>query len=234
MRNLATGLTSFAATTLLAATCVHAEVLDQSFGPDVIPSSFSTRQVGRDDFEIAQTFAAGFSGNLTRIDVAIGRDNVDGTSTGGLVLDVRPIDGGFPENDDATALLVQTIPAVDVPNPNPFASFGTGAWVAVDLGAGLAVQAGEQYALVLRPETPADDLNAFWWLRPVESGFYFNGLAFARQRIDGGALSAWSVPSGGGDMAFRTYVTIPEPAGLSLLALGGLMMLARRRAATTG
>jgi hypothetical protein len=138
----------------------------------------------------AQTFTAGLSGQLDRVDLVLTKGSA--LTVGPLIVEIRNVDAsGAP---GTTVLASTQVQAGDV---------GTGvsqlAFVAVPFGSPAAVAADGQYAIVAH----TGDGNAYrWGVSQVNP--YARGLAFTS---DASPPSTWGLLSSGlDDFAFRTYV----------------------------
>src|SRR5688572_24093161 len=82
----------------LAGSAVHAQTLDQSFDPGPNPMTVGAVNGTTPGSEKAQTFTAGMSGQLTRVEVFVSQ-NLASVPTGNLIMDIRATDGaGLPDN----------------------------------------------------------------------------------------------------------------------------------------
>jgi hypothetical protein len=202
-------------------------VLDQHHVPlDPVNGSAAIHSV----VEWAQTFTVGISGRLVRIELLAGRDIE--APQGNLLIDVRPTIGGAPSEDNETVLYSATVSPTALPHfsdfPLPFE------FLALDLGPGIPVLAGDVPAIVLRsPESLR--IGYGWGLTTCEASecpdLYPFGEAFVNVGGEG-----WRRSQLGIDAVFRTYVDptdLPAPSSLALLlaaGLAGIGFSARRKA----
>jgi len=139
----------------------------------------------------AQTITAGISGVLNQVDVAVARAN---TTTAPLIVEIRPTVGGMPS---PTILASALVPAQNVPANDAIA------FVSVPLNPGVAITAGQTYAIVLRS---AEAASPYIWGCGI-SNPYPRGNPFVS--LDQGVT--W-IPFSDLDFAFRTYVSNgPQP-----------------------
>src|SRR5687767_3691112 len=187
-------------------------IVDQVFAP----SSSSAIPAGLG--QAAQTFTVGVSGTLVQIDVAawlnpLGLDFP-------LLFDLRPVDGsGVPLNDPSTALVQRTIPRASVPtNQTPTPD----QFVAVNLGLGVPVTAGDQFAIVLNGAT-GGSYGVF-----ANSGDGYAGGDYFWNFQTG----LWELRSGA-DFGFRTWIesatTVAEPSTLLLIVTSVASVVLSRR-----
>jgi VCBS repeat-containing protein len=152
---------------------------------------------------MAQTFTAGLSGQLDRVDLALIRnDDTDGP----LTVEIRDAVGGAP---GTTVLASAAVPPASVPTGGPPAL----AFVEVPFASPAAVEAGSQYAIVAY--TGGD--NVYRWGYVLMGNPYAGGSVFLSIESPPSAWSA-SPPS---DFAFRTYVNRPPVAGADAYATAG-------------
>ncbi|MDI6450133.1 hypothetical protein [Anaerobaca lacustris] len=161
----------------------------------------------------AQTFTAGMSGPLARIEI--------GNTSGGWWLPESP-----PVVEIWNTTAGQPSPTVlgSVTSPDLIPRDG---WLSVDfLPQGIGLTADQMYAIVLYPKDSA--------------GYATVGVRWNPDSYGPGALWHWNVDEGwqiaasfggGGDMQFRTYVVpVPGAAMLGMIGMGTAGWLKRRRA----
>lgn len=141
------------------------------------------------DYWAAQTFTAGFTGQMKRVSLLMERV---GTPQN-LIVEIRTVSGGFPTS---TILASASIPAASVPeSPN----YG---WVDVTFSAPIDVTIGTQYAIVLHA---GGDLNNNYKARENPNNPYPGGAR--RASTNGG--STWTTTELF-DLAFKTYRYYPN------------------------
>lgn len=192
-----------------------------------------------------QTFTVEQAGLLSQADLAIYRGA--GSVTDPLVVEIiqANADGTLPAFQDANFLGSVSVPSSLFTLTNPLSgvftleALGEIPYTAVDLsGLGINVEVDDKLAISISsnhfPDAPNASDGYVWLGVDVTTG---DGTT---DRYDGGRpylsydASFDGSPSSqgtdlGGDFGFRTYVQVPEPSGLSVLALAGLAMLGRRR-----
>lgn len=166
---------------LASAAGAQAPVLDQSMEPN--PANVWKGIGGGVDH--AQTFTAGMTGRLTRVDVRIQRY----ASSGDLFFDVRGTSSGVPIEDDGDTLASVTLPAASVPTSY--------AWVSVDISfADVTVRTGDVLAIALRTAT-----GGYQW-EGQQGNPYPGGEPYFRN--PGSGYPTWTIQTE--DLGFRTYV----------------------------
>ncbi len=186
---------------------LFAAVGDSHSAPVVDQSHVTTQSVGGlvlySNTVRAQTFTVGQAGLLSRIDLQIGRDAGD---IGELTLDLLPVSSGVP--DQTTPLFSIPIDTPSLPIGGPSAGLS---YTPIDVsGGGLAVAAGEQYAIALRSNATLSGANSVWnWGFPGYDGGDPYDSSFGRD---------YELTSGNFDMGFQTWVE-PNLVGLSTLSL---------------
>jgi hypothetical protein len=164
------------------------------------------------DWQWAQTFTAGVSGTLSRVDLYLGDPFGAEPAGGPLAFDVRPVRAGTPgsERDVIARRVLDTSAFV-----------GEGFYQFDVQAARLSVTAGQRLAIVLTSR--ALDAAPWTW-RGSEGGqpAYAGGASFFRLARD----NVWSSPLPDVDLAFRTFVRpgamapTPEPGTFILVGLG--------------
>jgi hypothetical protein len=144
---------------------------------------------------LAQTFKAGLTGPLDRVELLLGA--LDSPPDAALTVEVRDVSGGSP----GTTVLASASVA-------PSAVSATDAWVPITFGTAPPVTAGTQYSIVVY--SSVDTSHSYFWAidfpdpYPAGASFY--------QTVSP-PNSTWTVPALGGDQAFKTYVNLPPTSG---------------------
>lgn len=192
-------------------------VLDQEYSPDPSLPPSGGAIVGQDIrdtvFKMGQTFTVGLTGVLSAIEV---RAFKDAAIFENLTLDLRTPNGSLPGLAGAT-LASAVLSAGDI--PDSIASF-----ISFDLsGADIAVTAGDFLSFVL--SSPSDHRNPASYIitNSGAEGGYDSGDGFLGRGPGGNTFSATN------DLFFRTFVDVPEPTPLAVMALGVLALATRRR-----
>jgi hypothetical protein len=204
---------------VLGAVPARAQTLDQS---QLIGTNAPCLQAGANPISLAQTFTAGLTGDLVRVDLGIFDPAV---ATQPLTVEIRTVDAmGVPT---ATVLATETVPAADVPTA-PLSPLTT-----VLINPPVAITATTQYAIVLYTAgtVPYCWRNAFAGLDP-----YAGGAAWVSPASP---PTTWALvtPPGPGfdDFVFATYVdttyTLPTP--ITNLAVSGSTLRFRLATAAT-
>ncbi len=136
---------------------------------------------------VAQTFTAGLSGPLDRVDLYL--DNA--SSTAPLTVEIRNTSGGAP---GSSVLASASVPAASVSS--------LGGWVTVEFASPAAVTSGTQYAIVAYTADTGTDTNYDWNVsgsNPYAGGNMWTSLASPPATWGDGGISS-------DDVAFKTYV----------------------------
>jgi hypothetical protein len=200
----------------LAAVPAQAQTLDQHQDSAGTCAALSAQQSD------AQFFTAGFSGDLTRVELFLRRNAAEVVAP--LTVEIRDVGGIGP---GTTIFASATVPAADVPL--------TGAFVAVDFAAPAAVAAGTQYAIVVYTAAPQLATGGPPYLFCGAGGdLYPAGAAWANNSSPPDASLWFSLPDDF-DFAFRTYVLTPYelPTEVQALALSGSTVRFRLAAPAT-
>jgi hypothetical protein len=146
---------------------------------------------------VAQTFTAGLTGGLDRVDLFL-KDAPPWSSPLPLTVEIRDTSGGAP---GSTVLASATVPTASMPWPGP-------RMVEVDFASPVPVVKGTQYAIVARPTGFA--------------GFVWYGDDRTADVYSRGACWTWYASSWHSvaleDMTFKTYVVVPQPVAVSSVA----------------
>jgi hypothetical protein len=198
-----------------------APILDQSDGA---PFNAAAGFLAASGIDIAQTFTVGLAGTLSLVSVNIART---ADTTAPLFVEIRTTVGGIPNAMDGQVLLSTPLSAALVPIAAPTTagplSSAAFAFINVDLSAfGLAVTPGEILALSMTSDAVP---GGYLWGLNVP-GTYAGGSSYFRGN---GPDVAWML--GGADQNFRTFVSLPEPASLALVAIALASLMAIRRRA---
>ena len=149
---------------------------------------------GPDSWRIssAQTFTAGETGDLDRVDLYL-RESDAPNNSAGLTVEIRKVSAGAPGSD---VLASDTLTPAEIPD-----WFDSAAFVSATFDPPAPVTAGTQYAIVAY--TGAAD--GYVWGMAGE--FYAGGQQFYSLTSPPGTWTA----EPGFDMAFKTYVEQPAP-----------------------
>ncbi|MBM4130080.1 hypothetical protein FJ250_03495 [bacterium] len=131
----------------------------------------------------AQVFTVVQTGTLKRVEVFMNLAGCD------LQFDIRATAGGVPTDSNDAVLFQKTIPAASVPS----------GFLAIDLGAGLPVTAGDRLALVMR----GDRVTTFQW-NGRSDNIYTGGDMYLRTEAT--SFLVWQPISFAGDACFSTWV----------------------------
>jgi hypothetical protein len=147
------------------------------------------------DQSLAQTFTAGITGRLDRVDLLLA--NAGPATTPPVEVQIRDLGSVGP---GPTVLASATLPAASIPAPATF--------VPVTFASPAAVAAGVRYAIVAYSSDPSD---AYVWGGQVADP-YPRGALFATADSPPSPSTSWALPSGGTrDQAFKTYVATSPP-----------------------
>jgi len=189
------------------------ELLDQSvvFPPE--SSSVSNHYVNK-VAPTAQTFRVGITGEMTRVDVEIVRQSETSLP---LTLNICRTSGGAPVESDSFGIV--TLAALDLPLKHVTFPY-VGPYTSVDLSSfHIPVTVGDQLAIVARSDEPYDSFTRgfLWRMSHQFENPYPLGALYEFS-------STWAPRFDNTDLAFKTYVTVPEPAltGMMTLALSAL------------
>ncbi len=202
---------------LFAASNCLADVLDQV--SDVGPVEFY--EISR-RWEPGQSFTAGLSGRLSRIELKVQR--MSEATALPLKLEMRAVEPNWYISE--TILGSVTLEPAHFPLRDGHNDPG---YTSIDVRAmGIDVQPGDRLAIVLRSD---EAFSIVTWIgyRAVKSrqgeDIYSGGHGGNRRTGSGDIFSG--VYGLQRDLAFRTYV-VPEPAGLGALILAGAVLTRRR------
>jgi hypothetical protein len=176
-----------ALSSLVAATSVSASTLDQQ-QPSSSPASYLS--IGSSQ-SLAESFTAGISGGLDRVDLLLYKI---GSPTTPVTVEIRNLAGA----PGVEVLAIASIPASAIGS--------TGAFVPVTFGSPAPVTAGFQYAIVAYG---ADPSNSYQWTYATGNPYPGGALFLANSSPPGGT---WNVVDAADDFSFKTYV-IPSSSG---------------------
>lgn len=176
--------------------------------------------------DLAQTFTAGLSGVITRVDVKVSIPTTAPVPYD-LVVDLRHTDAfGLPAASDTDVLDRRVVPASIFPtflDPLDFSAIE---------GLAVPVETGEELALVLRSPSSPTGVSPYDWRTGAPGDPYPGGINACRGTEIALCESGWAALSG--DMQFRTWVdpslrvdaSVGEP-GNGLRIIGGERDLAQ-------
>jgi hypothetical protein len=191
---LSAGLTAACAACLLAPGVAAAGTLDQQ--QPTITGSANQIQAAQ---SVAQTFTAGRTGGLDRVDLGLGKNCVPGDLTAPLVVEIRNVSGGVP---GITVLATGSVPPTGVTT--------TSAFIPISFGKPAPVAAGTQYAIVAYTSEP--NSHCYIWSYAVGDPYPAGAFHFTASSPPG---TNWLTVAGV-DQAFKTYVA---PTGKRAAAL---------------
>ena len=162
---------------------------------------------------MGQTFTVGLTGVLSSIEVRVLKDTDIFES---LTLDLRTPNGTLPGLAAATLATAVLSPG-DIPN-------AVTSFVSFDLsGAGIAVTAGDFLSFVLSSPSQHRSPASYTITNSGAEGGYDGGDGFLGRGPGGNTFTVTN------DLFFRTFVDVPEPAPLAVLALGIVVLVSARR-----
>ena len=194
-------LAAVVALALVPAAAGAVGTLDQQQG-DGTSAAFSITSTASE----AQTFTAGVTGQLDRVELLLSQNTTASTST---TVQIRNVNA---DGTPGTTILATSSVAADAPPQYPAQSF-----VAADFATPAPVVAGTEYAIVASSSNTAASLGYHRW--GFEQGDpYPTGASFI---MFGPPSGTWEVASVG-DFGFRTYVSPPSAPcnGLSATITG--------------
>lgn len=169
---------------------------------------------------LAQTFEVHVTGQLVGLEVL---QSFGGTPDEKWVLTTLDA-GGMPDMGNMLASRRATPPV------------GPASWIALAPASPIAVTAGDRLALVMWRAA----FSAVTWVRSDGADLTSGGEALANPDVNG-ASGSWSSFAPSSDFGLRTYVSVPDPAGVPEPASGALLLaalapaaLARRRGGGAG
>ena len=148
-------------------------------------------------FTIAQTFTAGLSGPLGKVELNLNRINLVVVPELPLTVEIRTVSGLDPSA--APPLATTNIESMDIPMAQ------MPAWVPATFNTPATVVAGTQYAIVAYTD------SAYAWRASSETVDAYPGGSRRERDVD---FPVWRSGCGTGctpDMAFRTYVDVSSP-----------------------
>jgi hypothetical protein len=145
------------------------------------------------DESLAQTFTAGLTGGLDRVELLLGAP--DSVPTDRLTVEIRNVAGGSPA---ATVLATGSVP--------PSAVSSTDAWIPITFGTAVPLTAGTQYTIVAYSDV--DNAHSYFWALEFEDP-YPAGANFTQTVSP--PIGTWTPTTFDSDQAFKTYVEVPAP-----------------------
>lgn len=139
----------------------------------------------------AQTFMAGKTGNLDRVEIAVKRSAANASVP--LTLELRAVSSGVPTD---LILASTSVSAASIPA-------GSATFVSFPLAAPAGVTAGVEYAIVLAAPG-CGSVTCYVWAESDDENPYPAGLAMVQARPG----APWE-PLRCCDFAFKTYVAVP-------------------------
>jgi hypothetical protein len=192
-------------------------VIDQNFVTTDHPDNGTG--LGITTTSLGQTFTVGVTGKLAAVEFNILKFS---GMTGDVTVDIRSLAGGAPDSLASNALASATVANGDIATygPSPYA------WttILVDFSAAnIMVTAGDMLSFVL-----SSPIGQEFGVQTDYTDGYAGGSRWS-QNGDGNAFDELA----DADLAFNTYVDLPEPGTLAVFGLGlaGLAFARRRKAA---
>jgi hypothetical protein len=153
---------------------------------------------------LGQTFTAGKTGNLDRVDLDLA---IAGNVTEPLTVGIYASSGGVPTG---SALGSGTVSAASLQKQQQGGSF---LWTPVSISPAVAITAGQQYAIVISDPNQVDYFdNGYVWAAACGPNPYSGGV-FVESSDSGSSWEPTLCSS-----AFKTYVDVPGPDFADLLA----------------
>jgi hypothetical protein len=140
---------------------------------------------------LAQTFTAGLSGGLDRVELLLSYP--DSVPDSPLTVEVRDASGGSP---GPTVLAAGSVPASAVSTSD--------AWIPITFSAAAPVTAGTKYSIVAY--SPVDSTHSYFWAIQFPDPYPAGGSFYQTVTPPG---PTWTPAALGGDQAFKTYVQVP-------------------------
>jgi hypothetical protein len=159
------------------------------------------------DFSAAQVVTVGKTGKLSAIELAV---FTSGSATKPLIIDIVRLSGDAPDFTEAGRMATREVDSSSIIFAYP-PSFN----LSIDFASSnLNFSASDQFAILLRSQTGGGSSPYYgWWSNPKTSpNSYLGGSAFAILINDGREADRVT------DLQFRTFVEVPEPSALALLA----------------
>jgi hypothetical protein len=142
---------------------------------------------------LAQTFTAGLTGGLDRVELGLGADGSGANLP--LTVEIRDVSGGSP---GPAVLATASVP--------PSAVGLTDSWVPIGFATAVPVTAGTQYAIVAY--SSVDNAHSYFWALEFDDPYPAGANFFQTVTPPNGT---WTLTALDGDQAFKTYVEVPAP-----------------------